>query len=496
MTERRLLPALVLLLAAVLAGAGCVPDPAPPPPDPTSKPRAFTVGTTDLITVTDPAAITDAASATVAYNVFQRLMSTNPGDAAPKPDAADCKWESPTRLLCTLLEGLTFHNGHELTSSDVKFSFERALRLNVPGSSATAMSSLRRIEAPDPLTVRFILSQADSQFWHVLATPAASIVDEEVYDPDRVRPVGESMIGSGPFQVSFFDSEELQLARYDRFKGRHSAGVDGLVLRMYPSSAELEEAMVQHEVDVVWRGLTAAAVARLQLQLRANGSLSEDGFAQVVIPGARVRQLWWSPDSKHREDKDMRAAVAGALQNDRVMATLVPTGVSGSRDTFDVGPGAEIETPWKERAQLTLAYDPTAPDAIDQANQIRTRLEERASMSVKLVTATPVETADADLRLVDFKAWTSTGMAWLQPYLEQPIQDDEVSDLVTKIRESVDPAEIAEAIGKLQELAAEDLVVLPIIQTDENVFVADGWLVDPNLLAPGWQLGMWGFRRP
>lgn len=495
MSERRRIPGLVLLVALVLAGAGCVPDSAPIPPDPTSQPRAFTVGTTDQITVSDPAAITDAASATVAYNVFQRLMSTSPVDAAPKPDAADCKWESPTRLLCTLVEGLTFHNGHELTSSDVKFSFERALRLNVPGSSASAMSSLRRIEAPDPLTVRFILSQADSQFWHVLATPAASIVDEEVYDPDEVRPVGESMVGSGPFQVSFFDSEELQLARFDRFEGRQGAGVSGLVLRMYPSSTELEEAMADHEVDVVWRGLTAAAVARLQLQLSTNGTLTEDGFAQVQIPGARVRQLWWNPDSDHRKDEDMRAAVAGALQDDRVMASLVPSAIAGSRSTFDVGPGAEIETPWKERAQLTLAYDPTAPDAIDQANQIRTRLEERASMSVKLVTATPVETADADLRLVDFKAWTPTGMAWLQPYLEQPIQEDEVEELVTRIRESVDPDEIATTIGELQELAAEDLVVLPIIQTDEFVFVADGWLVDQNLLAPGWQLGMWGFRR-
>src|SRR5215210_313394 len=154
-----------------------------PSPTPSgTPPRPFTVMSTDLIRVTDPAAITDSASAVVSLNVFQRLMTAEPGQSVLKPDAArDCIFTSMTIYSCTLNEGLTFHNGHPLTASDVKFSIQRATRLNVGGSSTSLLSSLRRIETPDEQTVRFQLSRPDTQFAWALASPAASILDEEVY---------------------------------------------------------------------------------------------------------------------------------------------------------------------------------------------------------------------------------------------------------------------------------------------------------------------------
>ena len=160
---------------------------------------------TDQIRVTDPAAITDAASTVLSLNAFQRLMTADPGGSALKPDAArDCLFTSSTTYTCTLNDDLAFHNGHPLTSSDVKFSIERAARLNVPGSSAVALSSLRRVQTPDQKTVRFVLSQVDTQFGWVLASPAASIVDEEIYDADRVRDLNDPIVGSGPCVATGF----------------------------------------------------------------------------------------------------------------------------------------------------------------------------------------------------------------------------------------------------------------------------------------------------
>ena len=166
---------------------------------------------TDQIRVTDPAAITDAASTVLSLNVFQRLMTADPGGSVLKPDAArDCLFTSTTTYTCTLNDDLAFHNGHPLTSSDVKFSIERATRLNVPGSSAVALSSLRRIQTPDKKTVRFVLSRPDTQFGWALASPAASIVDEEIYDADRLRDVNDPIVGSGPFVVTKYTGNQLQ----------------------------------------------------------------------------------------------------------------------------------------------------------------------------------------------------------------------------------------------------------------------------------------------
>jgi len=499
MTERRRISWRRLAAAfagfAVIATTGCVPNGQQPDVDPTggttTVPRAFTVGTTDRITVTDPAAVTDPASAVVVYNVFQRLMTAEPGGQGPKPDAAvDCRYDTERSVSCVLGTGLKFSNGHDLTSSDVKFSIERALRLDIPGSSASMLESLRRVETPDPLTVRFVLSRVDNQFMSALATPAAAIVDEELYDPDQVRPAGESIVGSGPLQVSFFNDQQLQLARNPLYQGRFGSAIDGIVLQHYETSADLETAMKEREVDVVWRGLGTAAVTRLTRQAGvAADHRTETGFTNIALTNARVRQLWWNPTSRHRKDSAMRAVVAGALQEDRILDSLVPAGIPGTVASFPVGAGAKVSVTWQQRVQLSLAYDPSSPDAADQANQIRTRLEDTGGLSVRLVKATPAQQTDADLVLVDQKAWLSTALAWLLPYLADPLQTTKV-DAATKVLRESDPGQptVAEATSELQHLAATDLVGLPITQTDEMVFVASGWSFNPQALAPGWQL--------
>jgi len=117
-----------------------------------------------------------------------------------RPDAAtECIFVSPVKFRCTLKPNLKFSNGHSLTSSDVKFSIARALRLGVAGSSAHQLEALSTMDTPDPLTIDFNLAWPDNQFLIALSEPAASIVDEDVYDPDAIRAVTDLPAGSGPF---------------------------------------------------------------------------------------------------------------------------------------------------------------------------------------------------------------------------------------------------------------------------------------------------------
>ena len=77
---------------------------------------------------------------------------------------------------------------------------------------------MRRVQTPDQKTVRFVLSRPDTQFGWALASPAASIVDEEVYDADRVQDPDEPIVGSGPFLVTKYTGNQLQLSRYDALR--------------------------------------------------------------------------------------------------------------------------------------------------------------------------------------------------------------------------------------------------------------------------------------
>ncbi|WP_152363681.1 ABC transporter substrate-binding protein [Microlunatus speluncae] len=482
---------LALTAGLLLLLAGCyTPNETPPPPTPTPK-RPFTVMSTDPIRVVDPAAVVDQGSAILAQNVYQRLMTADPGSSAPKPDAAarDCLFSAPTVVTCTLNTDLKFQNGHEFTSSDVKFSIERLTRLDIPGSSASLFSSLRRIETPDPLTVRFVLSRPDREFQWALASIGASVVDEEAYDADEIRAPDQPIIGSGPYQVSRFQPEELQLARFADYKGRTPGRLEGLVYKTAPDSGTIEEAIADAQVDVVWRGLNAAAVTRLRQQATAAPN-SADGFTGRPLTGARVHQLLWNPDSRAGQNTAVRKAIALALQSDRTLDSIVPPTVSGYVSSFPVGGVANPQVTWPKRIQLTLSYDPTSPDDRDLANQIRSRLEDTGGLSVRL----RPQDAAADLNLADRKAWSATPVAWLQPYLASPPESsrEAVQTLEAQFRAATEDAQAQALVAQLQNRAASDLTVLPISQSDEYLFIRVGVDVDPLSFGPGWQLGFWG----
>ena len=489
--ERRTrLAAAAAALALALTGCSLTDDPPAPAPSGSAAPRPFTVMSTDQVRVTDPAAVTDASSSMLALNAFQRLMTADPGQSAPKPDAArDCIFTTATTYTCTLNENELFHNGHPLTSSDVKFSIERAARLDVAGSSAPLLSTLRRIETPDPLTVRFLLSRPDTQFVWALASPAASIVDEEVYDADRVSRTEDPIVGSGPFRVTRYERDQISFERYPEYLGRSPATLDALVYRSVADSASIEDAMTKGTVDLVWRGLDDAAVTRLSQQANNADALTSNGFRQQVLTGARVLQLEWSPESRSRSNRALRTAIALALQGDRTSDSVVPGGIPGHLATFALGGTTNPKVTWNNRINLTLGYDSTTPNGKDTATLIRTRLEETGGLSVQLRADEP-----ADLTLVDRKAWTATALAWLQPYLEAPLPAtaEAVAANESTFRRTTEDAQALELLGALQKQTASDLVVLPLSQSDEYVYVRSGVELSTSSFGPGWQLGLFG----
>ncbi|QGN32709.1 hypothetical protein GJV80_07705 [Microlunatus sp. Gsoil 973] len=491
----RIIP-VIMVLAMISGCSGSAPDPGPTPSTSPSPERPFTVMTTDRIRTADPAAVADTGSTMLTQNVFQRLMTIDPTQPQwLKPDAAqDCSYPTRTVYECVLRPDLKFSNGDPMTSADVKFSIQRALRLDVGGSSASLMGSLRRVETPDAQTVRFVLSRYDTQFSRALASPAASIVDSKVYNPDRIQGPDKPIVGSGPFRVVRFDKDELELGKFLDYKGYAAAEVGNVVIRTMPDSASIEEAMSKHETDVVWRGLSSAAQQRLQAQLSVSkDQVSKAGFGQLILPGGRVEQLLWNPDSRHRDSTALRDAIAAALQEDRTLDSVVPAGVPGHRASFPLGGRADIKITWDNRIQLTLGYDPTAPNSLDLATQIRTRLEDTGGMSVLLRPDDP----RADLQLVDRKAWVPTGVAWLQPVIDDPMkgQQSEIASGLEKAREAgVGSPQLSGALAELQHAAAEEKIVLPLSQSSEYVYLGPRTKATSDGFGPGWQLGLWGFR--
>jgi peptide/nickel transport system substrate-binding protein len=137
-----------------LALTGCLRTPAPLPTSTLTTPtanRVFTVMTAQPATTTDPAGVKNDSDSMVVLDLFQRLMLVQPSTQLLKPDLAkECLYTAPTVFECSLPKGLLFTSGHPLTSSDVKFSLQRAMRL--APRQLSLLGALRTIETTSSAT--------------------------------------------------------------------------------------------------------------------------------------------------------------------------------------------------------------------------------------------------------------------------------------------------------------------------------------------------------
>ncbi|MWN95982.1 ABC transporter substrate-binding protein, partial [Escherichia coli] len=144
-------------------------------------------GTTDKVTKIDPAGSYDNGSTFVENQVYAYLVEQAPGSSEVEPSIAEsAEFTDATTYTVKLKDGLTFANGHELTSSDVKFSFDRQKTIADPNGPSSLLGSLDSVETPDDSTIVFTLNRADQTFPQILASAAGPIVDEEVFSADSL----------------------------------------------------------------------------------------------------------------------------------------------------------------------------------------------------------------------------------------------------------------------------------------------------------------------
>ena len=254
----------VLVGSLVLAGCGKNDHPVGQGGTPAAaKQMIFKVATTDTVTSLDPAGPYEIGSRTLQANLFQTLLTITPDKPTPVPDAADCQYDAPTIYTCSLKKDLTFPNGHELTSSDVKFSFDRMVKLKTPGGPAALFSSVASVTTPDDLTAVFNLKKPDARLPYLLTTTAASIVDEQFYPTTKL--LNDTAMGSGPYELTSYKAgRQASLTKFKGYRGARGALNDGVELSFVRDSAALTQAVSTGKVDLALHGFGPSDLVKLR----------------------------------------------------------------------------------------------------------------------------------------------------------------------------------------------------------------------------------------
>lgn len=470
----------------------------------------ITYGTTDKVVTLDPAGSYDAGSFMVMNQIYPFLLNAKPGSADASPDIAEsASFTSPTEYTVKLKPDLKFANGHALTSSDVKFSIDRVVKIADPNGPASLLGNLKSVAAKDDSTVVFTLKAGNDQvFPGVLAANSGPIVDEEVFPADKVMSDDEIVKAkpfAGQYTIESYKKNELvSLKANPDYKGLLGKPAnDGANIKYYADSNNLKLDVQQGNIDVAGRSLTATDAADLE----------KDSKVKVHKgPGGELRYIVFNFDTMPFGAKTSNADPKKALAVRQAMAhivdrealatqvykgtylpaySVVPDGFAGAvqplkemygdgtgKPSLDKAKKAFADAGISGTVNIKLQYNPDhyGKSSGDEYAMIKEQLEKSGLFKVDLqstewVTYSKARTADAyPVYQLGWFPDYSDADNYLTPFfvpgnfLKNHYENPAVTDLVKKQLTTVDKAEREKVLGDAQTAVAQDLSTLPLLQ--------------------------------
>jgi len=160
----------------------------------------------------DPHATISFATMVPLSFVYSRLVKVKAGPSV-KPttfpiegDLAE-SWMQPndTTYVFRLRKGVRWHpkppvNGRELTSDDIKYTYDRFRGLT-SNPNRTVLDSVDKIETPDKYTVKFTLKEPNAWFIDLLAQTSMWVIAKECVEKFGDLKRVESAVGTGPWML-------------------------------------------------------------------------------------------------------------------------------------------------------------------------------------------------------------------------------------------------------------------------------------------------------
>jgi peptide/nickel transport system substrate-binding protein len=219
----------------------------------------------------------------------------------------------------TLHEGVKFHDGSDLTSADVKASWDKIVSPpeGVVSPRKSEYEFIKSIEAPDPYTVVFRLHYPAASFLAGLAHPANFIYAKKYLDQDA-NYYKKNVMGSGPFKLKeYVRGASIELERNPKYWKQGLPYMDGIKYFIIKDDGARAKSIRADRTDVEFRGLAPSEVEGIQGQMGEKVKVTHPG--QPVHWGVTV-----NIDKKPFDDERVRKALSLALNRYEMAETLAP----------------------------------------------------------------------------------------------------------------------------------------------------------------------------
>ena len=491
-----------LLKGAALAGAAAaLPGGlARPAAAQTTQKRELVVAQGGDIASLDPHMSTSSNDIRISFNVFDNLTSRRPDGKLVTGLATEWKIQGQQAWAFKLRQGVKWHNGDPFTSADVKYSIERTYDPAAKTRVSTVLTTIEKIEAPDPSTVVIHTKKPDPLLPARLGFYAGQIVPKKYLDSVGPEVFNQKPIGTGPVRfVSWTKDDRVVLeANPDYWGGKPD--FDRLIVRALPEMAPRVAALLKGEVDIATQ-LPPDQGERVRSNPGTTVSGALYGGLYVLAVNSKVKPL---------DNPLVKQALSLAIDRDVIIKELwrgrgvVPSGPIAKGDNhFDASLPTLAYNPKEARELLkkagykneeivietTAAYmagDKPMAEAIQamwkdagingkvEVFEYSVRAQKNRDKSFKgLWWSDPTST----LRDPDGMMWRLLGPGGPQDYWRHAEWDE----LGNSARFSVDEKFRGEAYKKMTKIFLEHLPWIPVIQPyeDNGVQKYVEWTPDP-----------------
>ena len=300
--------------------------------------------------------------------MFDNLIRRDPrnGGKTIIPDLAH-SWEiakDGKTYTFHLRQGVHFHDGAELTSENVKATFDRIIKplqgISIPRS--ILFKSVSEIAAPDKYTVQFKLAEprpvnfimsAIASGWNVIVRKKT--LEDNNYNLRKV----EIYHGTGPFKsVKRVENESWTMEKNKDYWNKGLPYLEGIEMyHVLPFSPEMGSAILSNRVDYV--RITDPVTAR---KAKATAGITAVDHYQSVI-----QATWMNNKRQTLSDPRVRRAMHLALDKPAlvdVVKDVAPMMVGGF-----IYPFSEFATP-KEELSKRLGYQADQTVSIKEARAL------------------------------------------------------------------------------------------------------------------------------
>ena len=291
----------------------------------------------DDIATLDPAIGYDWQNPSMMQQIADGLMGYKMGTTELVPDLAESYTISADGLTYTfkLRTGVKFHNGRELTSADVKYTFERLVNpaTQSPGQGyyaviegfdemvSGATDGLSGVSTPDDHTVVIKLVRPNAVFLNVLAMHFSSVVPKEEVERHGAN-WGRNPVGTGAYKITEWTlGQRIVFERNADYK--HGTGPENVPyldkitweVGQEPSVALLR--LLRGEVDILGDGIPPA-----QFMEAVENSEYQDKGMIVEHPMIQTSYVTMNVRIPPFDNLLVRKAVNMAINKDRIVRLI------------------------------------------------------------------------------------------------------------------------------------------------------------------------------